>query len=325
MTSQLLSTPVVPEVTHRKPRVAVILPCYNEALTIADVIQGFREALPDADIYVCDNNSSDDTTRVAREAGAEVLFEGYQGKGNAVRRLFSDVDADIYVMADGDGTYDATTAPALVEKLQHDRLAMINGARNYEGEGAFRSGHKFGNRLLTGLVHLSFGNRFRDMLSGYRIMSRRFVKSFPALSDGFEIETELTVHALRLRLPCAEVETPYFARPEGSTSKLNTFRDGFRILRVIARLVRDEKPLEFFSAAGAALALLALALIAPILVTYIQTGLVPRFPTLIGAVALGIVAVLSVTVGLILDTLSRARIEQRRLAYLACPVPDPSA
>jgi glycosyltransferase involved in cell wall biosynthesis len=322
MNRQLLTFPPQQEATHSQPRVAVILPCYNEAVTIGHVVRRFRNALPDAHIYVCDNNSSDETALKAREAGAEVLFESYRGKGNAVRRLFSDVEADIYVMADGDGTYDASTAPALIEMLRDRRLAMINGARNYEGEGAFRSGHKFGNRLLTGLVHLSFGNHFQDMLSGYRVMSRRFVKSFPALSDGFEIETELTVHALHLRLPCAEVETPYFARPEGSTSKLNTFRDGFRILRVIARLVRDEKPLEFFSAAGAMLALLALGLIVPILLTYMETGLVPRFPTLIGAVALGIVATLSVMAGLILDTLSRARVEQRRLAYLACPVKE---
>lgn len=311
-----------PDPTH--DRVAVILPCYNEAKTIAEVVSGFQHALPDATIYVCDNNSSDDTSEVARKAGAEVLFEAYQGKGNAVRRLFADVEADIYIMADGDGTYDAESAPQLADALRERRLAMINGARNYEGEGAFRQGHKFGNLMLTGLVRLFFGDRFKDMLSGYRIMSRRFVKSFPALSDGFEIETELTVHALRLRLPCAEIETPYYARPEGSVSKLNTFRDGFRILRMIVRLVRDEKPLEFFSALGALIALTSTILAVPVLITYMQTGLVPRFPTLIAAIGLGSISILCFTAGLILDTLSRVRIEQRRLAYLALRTDSPA-
>ena len=318
-----ITSPDWPRPDPTRERIAVILPCYNEAKTIGEVVRSFKQVLPDAAIYVCDNNSSDETSDVAREAGAEVLFESYQGKGNAVRRLFSDVEADIYIMADGDGTYDAASAPHLVEALRERRLAMINGARNYEGDGAFRQGHKFGNLMLTGLVRLFFGDRFKDMLSGYRIMSRRFVKSFPALSDGFEIETELTVHALRLRLPCAEIETPYYARPDGSVSKLNTFRDGFRILRMIVRLVRDEKPLEFFSALGTLIALLATILAVPVLITYMQTGLVPRFPTLIAAMGLGSISILSFTAGLILDTLSRVRIEQRRLAYLAlradCP------
>ena len=313
--------PALGQASSTPPRIAVIVPCYNEELTIAGVVADFQRVLPQADIYVCDNNSSDKTSKVAREAGAIVLFEAYQGKGNAVRRLFCDVDADIYVMVDGDQTYDADSAPALINELQDKRLAMINGARTLDGDKAFRHGHKFGNKLLTGLVRLSFGDQFKDMLSGYRVMSRRFVKSFPALSEGFEIETELTVHALRLRLPCKEIETPYFARPEGSDSKLSTFRDGFRILRMITRLVRDEKPLEFFSALSVSILAAVGFFSAPILTTFFETGLVPRFPTLIGITGMAVISVLFFAVGLILDTLSRVRIEQRRLAYLSITNP----
>ena len=298
-------------------QVAVILPCYNEEASIRQVVEEFSTALPDAEIVVCDNNSSDRTAEIAREAGATVLFEAYQGKGNAVRRLFSDVEADIYVMADGDATYDAEAAPEMISELIENRLAMINGARVSEEVEAYRFGHKFGNWMLTGLVRLSFGDRFRDMLSGYRIMSRQFVKSFPALSNGFEIETELCVHSLRLQLPVHEMDTVYRARPEGSTSKLSTLRDGFRILRVIGRLIRDEKPLEFFSAVAGLLMLVAAILVAPILLTYIDTGLVPRFPTLFVAMGLFGLSTLSLSVGLTLDTLSRGRTEVRRLAYLA--------
>ena len=246
-----------------------------------------------------------------------MLFEGYQGKGNAVRRLFSDIDADVFVMADGDATYDAAAAPAMIARLVEERLAMVSGARVSEQTEAYRFGHKFGNWMLTGLVRWSFGDRFRDMLTGYRVMSRQFVKSFPALSNGFEIETELNVHALRLRLPAVEVNTVYRARPEGSTSKLNTFRDGFRILRVISRLVRDEKPLEFFSCLGLLLAVISGSLVVPIFLTYLDTGLVPRFPTLFVAVGLFVVSMLSFSIGLTLDTLARGRTEARRLAYLA--------
>lgn len=298
-------------------RVAVIIPCYNEERTIRQVIREFSEALPGAEIVVCDNNSSDRTSGTARSAGATVLFEPYQGKGNAVRRLFNDVDADVYVLIDGDATYDAAAAPDMIARLMDERLAMVNGARISDHEEAYRFGHKFGNWMLTGLVRMVFGNRFRDMLTGYRVMSRQFVKSFPALSDGFEIETEMCVHSLRLRLPAIEMDTVYRPRPEGSTSKLNTVRDGLRILRVISRLIRDEKPLEFFSLLGGLILLAAVALCTPILLTYLEFGVVPRFPTLFVGVGLVIISMLSFTIGLILDTLSRGRTEARRLAYLA--------
>jgi len=307
----------VPDQGQHTQRIAVILPCYNEETTIRQVIEEFSAALPTAEIVVCDNNSSDRTSEVARAAGATVLFEAYQGKGNAVRRLFNDVDADVYVMADGDVTYDASAARGMIDLLISERLAMVCGARVSEEAEAYRMGHKFGNWMLTGLVRLSFGDRFKDMLTGYRVFSRQFVKSFPALSNGFEIETELCVHALRLRLPTAEVNTIYRARPAGSASKLSTFRDGFRILRVISRLIRDEKPLEFFSALAALLMLTASILLAPILVTYLETGLVPRFPTLFVALALFLTGILGFSVGLTLDTLSRGRTEARRLAFMA--------
>lgn len=300
-----------------QPDIAIILPCYNEEQTIGKVIKNFRQALPTAQIWVCDHNSNDRTTGVAQEAGAQVIFDSYQGKGNAVRRLFAEVDADVYVMADGDETYDASAAPKLIDHLIENRLDMVNAARVKKADEAYRSGHQFGNKLLTGAVQLTFGNRFKDMLSGYRVFSRRFVRSFPALSNGFEIETELTVHALCLRMPIAEIETDYFARPDGSSSKLSTFKDGFRILRMIVRLIRDEKPLEFFGGISLLLILLATALFYPILLTYLQTGFVPRFPTLFVAVGLSIVSFLSFAIGLILDTQARRRVEARRFAYLA--------
>lgn len=307
----------VPAGETKPLKIAVILPCYNEEATIAQVIADFSAALPEAQIVVCDNNSSDRTADIAQAAGATVLFEAYQGKGNAVRRLFNDVEADIYVMSDGDVTYDANAARGMIERLVSQRLAMVCGARISEEVEAYRFGHKFGNWMLTSLVCISFGNRFRDMLTGYRVFSRQFVKSFPALSDGFEIETELCVHTLRLRLPAAEVDTVYRARPEGSASKLNTVRDGLRILRVISRLIRDEKPLEFFSALAALIMLVAAVLMAPILITYFETGLVPRFPTLFVSLALFLTGILGFSIGLTLDTLSRGRTEARRLAYLA--------
>ncbi|KCZ50586.1 hypothetical protein HY3_13710 [Hyphomonas pacifica] len=301
----------------RDLKIAIILPCHNEEASIAQVIQEFREVLPQADIFVCDNNSSDRTAEIARAAGADVLQEPYQGKGNAVRRLFSDVEADIYVMADGDATYDAEAAPRMISRLVQDRLAMVSGARVSEHIDAYRFGHRFGNWMLTSLVRMSFGDRFRDMLSGYRVMTRQFVKSFPALSNGFEIETELCVHSLRLQLPVIEMDTAYRARPEGSASKLSTIRDGARILRVISRLIRDEKPLEFFSAVTGLLFLTACIMIMPILMTYVETGLVPRFPTLFVAMGVFGISMLSLAVGLTLDTISRGRTEMRRLAYLA--------
>jgi glycosyltransferase involved in cell wall biosynthesis len=310
----MMTTPV--------PTIAVLLPCYNEEAAIAQTVAGFRAALPDAAIYVYDNNSSDRTVMVAEAAGAIVRRERVQGKGAVVRRMFADVDADIYVMADGDATYDAASAPALVARLLDEQLDMVVGSRVGEATQAYRRGHRFGNRLLTGMLARLFGRSFTDILSGYRVFSRRFVKSYPALSTGFEIETDISVHALELRMPVAEVETPYFARPEGSTSKLSTYGDGWRILRTILMLYRIERPLLFFGAVGAILALAAIVLGIPLAVTYARTGLVPRFPTAIAATGLVILAALSCFAGLILDTVVRGRREVRRLAYLAQPAPD---
>ncbi len=302
-------------------RIAVLLPCYNEEAAIAQTVTGFRAALPGALIYVYDNNSVDRTAEVARAAGAIVRRERIQGKGAVVRRMFADVDADIYVMADGDATYDAASAPVLVERLLGEQLDMIVGSRVSEAELAYRRGHRFGNALLTGMLARLFGRSFTDILSGYRVFSRRFVKSFPALSAGFEIETEISVHALELKMPCAEIATPYFARPEGSASKLSTYGDGWRILRTIITLYRIERPLLFFRSVGLLLALLALVLAVPLAITYVQTGLVPRFPTAILATGLVILAALSFFAGLILDTVVHGRREVRRLAYLAYPAP----
>lgn len=259
-------------------RIAVLIPCYNEEATIGKVVADFRAALPAAALYVYDNNSADRTVAVAREAGAIVRSETQQGKGHVVRRMFADVQADIYVLVDGDDTYDATVAPMLVRHLVDHQLDMVNGARVTDIQAAYRPGHRFGNVMLTSIVAGIFGNRIGDMLSGYRVFSRRFVKSFPALSGGFEIETELTVHALELAMPVGEIKTAYKDRPSGSTSKLRTYRDGLRILLMILVLVKEERPLAFFTALFAMLQIIALILIYPILVTYAETGLVPRLP-----------------------------------------------
>lgn len=304
-----------------EPRIAVILPCYNEEAAIAQTVAGFRAALPTARIYVYDNNSRDRTVEVARAAGAIVRSERVQGKGAVVRRMFADVDADVYVMADGDATYDAASAPALVARLLDEQLDMVVGSRVHEAAAAYRRGHQFGNKALTGMLARLFGRSFTDILSGYRVFSRRFVKSFPALSAGFEIETEISVHALELKMPVAEVSTPYFARPEGSASKLSTYGDGWRIATTIATLYRIERPLLFFGAIGGLLALVAVLLALPLVFTYLQTGLVPRFPTAILATGLIILASLCGFAGLILDTVVRGRREVRRLAYLAHPAP----
>lgn len=301
------------------PRVAVLLPCYNEEAAIAQTVAGFRAALPEATIYVYDNNSRDRTVEVARAAGAVVRTERIQGKGNVVRRMFADVDADIYVMADGDATYDAASAPALVARLLDEQLDMVVGARVTQADAAYRRGHKMGNAVLTGMLARLFGRSFTDILSGYRVFSRRFVKSFPVLSAGFEIETEISVHALELKMPVAEVDTPYFARPEGSESKLSTYGDGFRILRTIIQLYRLERPVLFFGMIGAVLALTGLVLAAPLVLTYMHTRLVPRFPTAILVTGLMILASLNFFAGLILDTVVRGRREVRRLAYLGFP------
>jgi glycosyltransferase involved in cell wall biosynthesis len=300
-------------------RIAVLVPCYNEEAAVATVVADFRKALPTAEIYVYDNNSSDRTTTVARDAGAQVRNERRQGKGHVVRRMFADVDADIYVLVDGDATYDAASAPRMVDALVSDHLDMVVGFRVDQAEAAYRPGHRTGNWMLTSFLSSVFGQAFKDILSGYRVFSRRFVKSFPVLSDGFEIETELTVHALELALPVAEIDTPYYARPEGSFSKLNTWRDGFRILGTILKLYRSEKPLRFFVAIGIFLTLVAVGLAIPIVVTFLEQGLVPRLPTAVLSMGLMILAVLSVSSGLVLDTVTRGRREMKLLAYLSQP------
>ncbi|USI73209.1 glycosyltransferase family 2 protein [Sphingomonas morindae] len=305
----------------RGPRIAVLLPCYNEEAAIGQTVAAFRVALPGATVYVYDNNSTDRTIDYARAAGAVVRSERMQGKGRVVRRMFADVDADIYVLADGDATYDAAAAPGMIALLAGEQLDMVVGARRSEVELAYRRGHRLGNRLLTGMLARLFGRSFSDILSGYRIFSRRFVKSFPLLSQGFEIETEISVHALELRMPVAEVPTDYAARPAGSASKLSTYRDGWRILRTILDLFRIERPALFFGAIGAALLLLALLLAAPLVGTYLATGLVPRLPTAILATGLVILAFLNFFAGVILDTVTHGRREMRRLAYLQLAAP----
>jgi glycosyltransferase involved in cell wall biosynthesis len=311
------------QMTPSSLRVAVLVPCFNEEAAVATVVAGFRKALPSAEIYVYDNNSSDRTAAVAREAGAEVRSERRQGKGHVVRRMFADVDADIYVLVDGDATYDAPSAPCMIDALVSEHLDMVVGLRVDHSEAAYRRGHRTGNRMLTSFLSQVFGQAFKDILSGYRVFSRRFVKSFPVLSDGFEIETELSVHALELALPVAEVETPYYARPEGSFSKLNTWRDGLRILGTILKLYRSERPLRFFTAIGVFLVLVSISLAIPIVVTYLETGLVPRLPTAVLSMGLMIVALLSVSSGLVLDTVTRGRREMKLLAYLSQPPVNP--
>src|SRR5882757_830369 len=305
--------------TPSSMRVAVLVPCFNEEAAVATVVADFRKALPDAEIYVYDNNSRDRTVAVAQQAGAQVRSERRQGKGHVVRRMFADIDADIYVLVDGDATYDAPSAPRMIAALVDDHLDMVVGFRVDQAVAAYRPGHRFGNRMLTGFLTLVFGEAFKDILSGYRVFSRRFVKSFPVLSDGFEIETELSVHALELALPVAEIETPYYARPEGSFSKLNTWRDGFRILGTILKLYRSEKPLRFFTAIGIFLMLVSIGLAIPIVVTFLEEGVVPRLPTAVLSMGLMIVAVLSVSSGLVLDTVTRGRREMKLLAYLSQP------
>ena len=300
-----------------QPSVAVLLPCYNEEHAIGGVIRDFRAALPDAAIYVFDNNSTDATVAEAMGAGAVVRRETMQGKGHVVRRMFRDIDADLYVIADGDGTYDASLAPALIAKAVSGPFDLVNCVRIEAERSAYRGGHRLGNRILTGAVRLIFGSRVRDILSGYKVLSYRFVKSFPALSTGFDIETELAVHALELAMPIAHEEGAYRGRVEGSSSKLRTYRDGWRILRMIVMLMRHERPLLFFGALGGVAAALAIVLIVPVLVTYAQTGLVPRLPTAVLATGIMLASALTLTTGIILDTVTRGRRETRLLAYLA--------
>jgi glycosyltransferase involved in cell wall biosynthesis len=300
---------------------AVLIPCYNEEMAIPKVIADFRRVFPAAQIYVYDNNSGDRTVEVARAAGAIVRTETLQGKGNVVRRMFADIEADVYVLVDGDDTYDALSAPKMVQVLMDGPLDMVNGSRVSTTDKAYRPGHRFGNWLLTTMVAWTFGNRFTDMLSGYRVMSRRYVKSFPALSAGFETETELTVHALELRMPIIEIATPYKDRPPGSVSKLSTFRDGFRILWTIIVLIKEERPMQFFSLFAVFLVLIGTVLIVPIVIEFLHTGLVPRLPTAVLSMGLMILAFLSLSSGLVLDTVTRGRREMKRMRYLNIPAP----
>jgi len=303
-------------------RIAILIPCYNEEAAIAAVVRDFRESLPSAVIYVYDNNSKDNTIARAREAGAIVRSETRQGKGNVVRRMFADIEADIYILVDGDDTYDASAAPMLAQHLVVGGYDIVSGRRIAVAQAAYRAGHVLGNRLLTGLTATMFRVKIGDLLTGYRVMSRRFVKSFPFTAEGFGIETELTVHAVRLLMPMVEIDTRYKERPVGSVSKLNTYRDGFRILFTIGGLVREERPLIFFTAIFAILVLLSLVIGAPVVVDYLKTGLVPRLPTAVLSTGLMLLAFLSLASGLILDTVTRGRWELKRMAYLAIPGPQ---
>jgi glycosyltransferase involved in cell wall biosynthesis len=297
-------------------RIAVLIPCYNEELTIPDVVRDFRQALPEAVIYVYDNNSRDRTCDVAQTAGAVVGFENMQGKGNVIRRMFADIEADIYVIVDGDDTYDAAAATRLVSMLRDNQLDMVIARRVSGVRNAYRAGHRFGNKLLSGIIHVIFGDRCRDILSGYRVLSRRFVKSFPALAQGFDIEAELTIHALELNMPIMEVDAAYKARPKGSVSKLRTYRDGAHICWTIFRLLKEERPLLFFSTVFFTLALLAAGISVPIFITYLETGLVPRFPTAVLATGIMLLSFLSLVCGLVLDTVTLGRREAKRMRYL---------
>ncbi|MFA5580352.1 MAG: glycosyltransferase family 2 protein [Paracoccaceae bacterium] len=299
--------------------VAVIIPCYNEAAAIGKVIADFRHYLPDAKIYVYDNNSTDDTAAVARKAGAIVRHEYRQGKGFVIRRMFADIEADIYIMVDGDDTYDASIAPNMVKLMIDQGLDLVNATRNEGGQSIYRPGHRFGNVMLSTMVALIFGQGIKDMLSGYRVFSRRFVKSFPIMSQGFEIETELTVHSLELAMPMGDVPCRITDRPAGSTSKLSTFRDGWRILVMILSLLKEEKPFAFFGGIAIALVLLSLALGLPVIMHYFDTGTVPRLPTALLAASIMLVAFMSFAMGLILQTVTRGRKEMKRLHYLASP------
>ncbi|ACO77816.1 Glycosyl transferase, family 2 [Azotobacter vinelandii CA] len=310
---------------YRGQRIALTVPCYNEEVAIGSVIREFRAAMPELEIYVFDNNSSDKTAEVAKAEGASVIFVPLKGKGNVVRRMFADVEADVYVMVDGDATYDARSVVRLVDKLLDERLDMVVGCRKVDmstAGQAYRNGHQWGNRMLTQSVVRTFGGGFTDMLSGYRAFSRRYAKSFPALSQGFETETELTVHALELRMPYGEIMTPYGARPEGSVSKLSTYRDGWRILTTIGRLYVSERPLAFFGICAAVLAAVSVLISLPLLDEYLRAGVVPRLPTAILSASMMVSALLAFSCGLILDNVTRGRHEMKRLSYLAIPAPS---
>lgn len=306
-------------------RIAVVIPCYNEAAAIALTLDEMRLALPQAQLYVFDNASSDDTASIARAHGAQVAHVSQRGKGNVVRRMFADVEADIYVMVDGDATYDPSRLREHVQLLQEQHLDMLVGHRTDDAATSktYRPGHRWGNQQLTQAVSRIFGGTLGDVLSGYRVFSRRYVKSFPAISQGFEIETELTVHALELRMPMAEVPVIYRARPEGSASKLSTYRDGWRIAKTIAKLFITERPLRFFSSVATTLALLAFGLGTPLALTYMQTGLVPRLPTAVLVTGLMVCAASSFVCGAVLHTVTVGRREVKRLHYLSIPLARP--
>lgn len=303
-------------------RIAVLVPCLNEEVTIGNVVENFRTALPEAEIYVCDNGSTDRTTEIAAQAGAHVISEPQRGKGNAIRRVFADVEADAYLMIDGDDTYDAASSPKMVAKLFDDGLDVVYASRVDQEQASYRPGHRFGNKLLTSLVVWAFDNPVEDMLSGFRVFSRRFVKSFPAHSTGFEIETELTIHALELRMPSVTIPTPYKARPENSSSKLSTYRDGLRILMTIIELVKTERPLFFFTWLGALLFVGAIGTAIPqIILPWFETGTVIRIPTAVLVTGMTLIAFMSFSIGLVLDTVTRGRREAKRLGYLATSGP----
>ena len=306
------------------PRIAVLIPCCNEEATIGKVVADFQASLPQAQIYVYDNNSRDHTVFAARAAGAVVRKEPLQGKGHVVRRMFADVEADVYLLVDGDDTYDATVAPAMLTLLAEQRLDMVTAARVTTGQGAYRRGHRFGNRVLSAMVHGVFGGRISDVLSGYRAFSRRFVKSFPALAGGFETETEFTVHALELEMPVAEIAARYRERPAGSKSKLRTWTDGLRILRTILVLVKEGRPLLFFAVTGTTLLLAALAIGGPVVMDFLRTGQVPKLPSAVLATGLVLLSSLTLVCGMVLDSVERGRKEMKRLAYLTIPVPPPA-
>jgi glycosyltransferase involved in cell wall biosynthesis len=314
-----ISQAASPRTADTLPRIAVLIPCHNEEAAIGKVVASFRRELPSAAIYVYDNNSTDRTIEVARAAGAFVSVEELQGKGNVVRRMFSDIEADAYVLVDGDDTYEAASAVPMLDMLFSEGIDMVTGTRVTNIAAAYRRGHRFGNVMLTGIVRSIFGDRITDMLSGYRVFSRRFVKSFPALSSGFETETELTIHALELKMPLGELETPYRDRGEGSTSKLNTYRDGVRILATIVSLVKDQRPLQFFTITGIILFVLGVGLSIPILIEFHRTHLVPRFPTAILSTGIVLLSFLSMVCGLILDSVARGRKEAKRMTYLSIP------
>jgi glycosyltransferase involved in cell wall biosynthesis len=311
------SIPLIVPDTLIELDIAVLLPCYNEELAIRKVVSEFKRTLPLATIFVFDNCSVDNTVEEALAAGAIVRSEPWPGKGNVVRRMFADIDADVYIMADGDGTYNASVAPEMLKMLIEQHLDMVVGTRDNVYQQAHRSGHGFGNRIFNALYRRLFGRLFTDIFSGYRVFSRRFVKSFPAVSSGFEIEAEMSVHASQLRMPVSEMPTDYGARQEGAVSKLKTFRDGIRILLTFLLLFKEIKPSVFFGTIAAALTLLSVALGAPLLATYLETGLVPRFPTAILATGLMVLAAIALVSGLILDSVARGRLEHKRLAYLS--------